>query len=239
MLDLPGLTRRARDRGGRILWDCSHSAGIIDHRFWAYDIDFAFGCTYKYLNGGPGSPGWLYVHRRMRDRLPGLAGWFGCEPTRQFDMAAKFHPAADAGRFLISTPSILSLAPLLGSLRLINEVGISNIREKSLLLTCAMRMQIEFEHRLDSRFGVRIITPHEDVFRGGHLTLQHAQAGKLSRALRARGVIPDFRPPNLLRLAPSPLFTSLEESVRAVEILEDILRTGAHEQMPDSNALVT
>jgi kynureninase len=236
LLDMRALTTEARKHGTTILWDCSHSAGVIEHRFWKDEIDLAFGCGYKYLNGGPGAVGWLYVHPWFRERLPGLAGWFGSEPARQFEMSATFHPAADAGRFLIGTPHVLSLAPLLGSLELINRAGVAAIRAKSLMLT--QLLQVEIDTRLE-RFGARTVTPLEDARRGGHMTLAHPQAGKLSRALRARGVIPDFRPPDLLRLCPAPLCTSFAECARAIDILEEVLRSDAHHQLPDHDARVT
>jgi kynureninase len=229
-------TKLAHRRGTMVVWDCSHSAGVIPHDFHRDGIDLAFGCTYKWLNGGPGSVGWLYVHPRLRDRLPGLAGWFGCDPARQFEMAAEFHPAADAGRYLIGTPHVLSLAPLLGSLGLIAEVGVPAIREKSLKLTAFLRELVEA--RL-AEFGVRVVTPREDARRGGHLTLAHPDAGKLSRALRARGVVPDFRPPDLLRLAPAPLYTSFAECERAVDVLDDLLRTRSYLDLPDRDAPIT
>ncbi len=236
LLEMANLTRQALDRGTHILWDCSHSAGVVDHRFTQDRVELAFGCTYKYLNGGPGSPGWLYVNRQLQDRLPGMAGWFGSDPSRQFEMAVTFHPAADAGRFLIGTPHILSLAPLLGALDVVNRAGMASIRKKSLELTRFLRVQVE--ERL-TRLAVQVVTPRLDDARGGHLTLKHSEASKLSRALRSRGVIPDFRPPDLLRLAPSPLYTSFQECLQAVEILEEILTTRAHEQLPETDAAVT
>ena len=238
LLDLPVLTRKARERGVQVFWDCSHSVGVVEHAF-ATDVDFAFGCSYKFLNGGPGAVGWLYVRGELRNRLPGLAGWFGCEPDRQFEMSPAFHPAADAGRFLIGTPHVLSLAPVVGAIELINRAGIANLRAKSLLLTGVLRSWIEHDFRLGDRFGVEVVTPRADTRRGGHLTLKHHDAGKLSRALRARGVIPDFRPPDLLRLCPAPAYTSFAECARGVEILDDILRTGAHHQLPDDHVPVT
>jgi kynureninase len=236
LLDVYRLTHEAQERELLIAWDSSHSAGVVDHAYWREDIDLAFGCTYKWLNGGPGSVGWLYVHPRLRDRLPGLAGWFGCDPARQFEMAAEFHPAADADRYLMGTPHVLSLAPLVGSLKLIAEAGVPAIREKSLRLTAFLRELIE--DRL-APFGVRVITPREDHRRGGHLTLALPDAGKLSRALRARGVIPDFRPPDMLRLAPAPLYTSFAECEAAVEVLDDLLRTNSYLDLPDRDDAVT
>lgn len=236
LLDMPWITHEARQRGVSIVWDCSHSAGVAPHRFRADDIDFAVGCTYKYLNGGPGSAAFLYEHPRWRERAPGLAGWFGVAPARQFAMEPAFHPADDAGRFLMGTPHIFSIAPLLGSLTLIQRVGVAALREKSLQLTRFLREHME--KRL-ADWGVAVITPAQDARRGGHLTLAHAEAGQLSRALRQRGVIPDFRPPNLLRLAPAPLTTSFAECEQAVSILHDILRTKSYEGLPEQDELVT
>jgi kynureninase len=236
LLDMTRLTRQARERGVLILWDCAHSAGVIPHCFRDEGIDLAFGCTYKYLNGGPGAVGFLYVHPRHREREPGLAGWFGCDPARQFAMEPAFHPAADAGRFLLGTPHVLSLAPLVGSLGLIHRASVAALRRKSLLLTAFLRQEVEA--RLTAH-GVRVVTPVEDHRRGGHLSLAHPQAGRLSRALRQQGVIPDFRPPDLLRLAPVPLYTSFAECQQAVRVLQEILDTNAHERLPDRNELVT
>ncbi len=209
LLDLPGLTAAARRHGVTVAWDCSHSAGVVPHQFRADDVDLAFGCTYKHLNGGPGAVGWLYVHPRLRDRSPGLAGWFGADPARQFDMADALHPAADAHRYLIGTPHVFSLAPLLGSLTVVAEAGIDRIRAKSLAQTAYLRERAD-------RLGLTVVTPRADADRGGHLTLAHPAAGRASAALRARGVVPDFRPPDLLRLAPAPLYTSFAECDRAM-----------------------
>jgi kynureninase len=236
LLAVPALTRAARAAGVRIVWDCSHSAGVVPHYFGADDVDFAIGCTYKYLNGGPGAVGFLYVHPRWRQGGPGMAGWFGCDPARQFAMEPEFQPAADAGRFLLGTPHVLSLAPLLGALRLILNADVVALRAKSLRLTVFLRQTVE---RRLAAYGVRVVTPEEDHRRGGHITLAQPDSGRLSRALRARGVIPDFRPPNLLRLCPAPLYTSFAECGRAVDILEELLTGRSYETLPDRDALVT
>ncbi|MBX9625787.1 MAG: kynureninase [Gemmataceae bacterium] len=222
--------------GTLIAWDCSHSAGVVPHRFREDGIDLAFGCGYKYLNGGPGAAAWLYVHPRLRDRLPGLAGWFGCDPARQFEMAATFHPAADAGRFQIGTPHVFSLAPLLGSLAVLNDAGIDRIRAKSVAQT---RFLIDLARERLGRHGVGIVTPADPARRGGHVTFTHPDAAKLSRALRARGVVPDFRPPDMLRFAPAPLYTSFAECQAAVDTLAGILADDAHHRLPDADDLVT
>jgi kynureninase len=236
LLDLPRLTWEARKRQVIVLWDCSHSAGVVPHRFRSDEIDLAFGGTYKFLNGGPGAVGWLYVNPMFCGADPGLAGWFGSDPARQFEMRPEFTPAADAGRYLIGTPHVLSLAPVVGALELVRRAGVEAIRTKSLAQT---RYLGELINARFGRFDVRVETPVEDDRRGGHVTLAHPAAGKLSRALRARGVIPDHRPPDLLRLAPAPLYTSFAECERAVDILEDLFATGAHESLPDSHGTVT
>jgi len=234
LLDLPRVTRAAG--GALVAWDCSHSAGVVPHRFRDDGIDLAFGCGYKYLNGGPGAAAWLYVHPRLRDRLPGLAGWFGGDPARQFEMSAAFHPAADAGRFLIGTPHVFSLAPLVGALGVVADAGIGRIRAKSVAQT---RFLIDLARGRLGRYGGGVVTPAEAARRGGHVTLAHPAAAKLSRALRARGVVPDFRPPDMLRLAPAPLYTSFAECQAAVDALDRILADDAHLSLPDADDPVT
>jgi kynureninase len=236
LLDMARLSWEARKRQVVVVWDCSHSVGVVPHQFASDDIDLAFGCTYKFLNGGPGAVGWLYAHSMFRGAEPGLAGWFGSDPARQFEMSAEFIPAADAGRFQIGTPHVLSLAPAIGALQLVNRAGLDAVRDKSLKLTELLIQLVESKLQ---RFGVRLVTPPEADRRGGHVTLAYPAAGKLSRALRGRGVIPDYRPPDLLRLAPAPLYTSFAECERAIEIIGDILATGAHDQLPDHDGPVT
>lgn len=235
LLDMKRITAVARANQILVLWDCSHSAGVVPHHFEADGIQLAVGCTYKYLNGGPGAVAFLYVHSELLDTQPALAGWFGSDPARQFAMEPRFSPATDAGRFLMGTPHVLSLAPLLGSLPMIQQAGMQRIRQKSLALTQFLRNEIE--QRLTS-LGVTCVTPAKDAARGGHLTLRHPEAAALSIALRQRGVIPDHRPPDLLRLAPAPLYTSFAECSQAVTILEELLRTGAYRNVT-THGLVT
>jgi kynureninase len=236
LLDMANVSHFTRLQDVIVAWDCSHSAGVVPHHFRDHGIDLAFGCGYKYLNGGPGSAAWLYVHPRLRDRLPGLAGWFGCDPKRQFEMSAEFHPAADANRFQIGTPHVFSLAPLLGSLQVLNDAGIDRIREKSVAQT---QFLIDYTVGKLTSFGVRVVTPRDPDRRGGHVTLAHPDAAKLSRALRARGVVPDFRPPDMLRFAPAPLYTSFAECEAALRALGSVLSKNDYHQLPDADDLVT
>lgn len=220
LLDLQRLTEEARRREILIGFDCSHSIGVVPHELSRWDADFAFWGGYKYLNGGPGAVGGLYLNRRHFGRPPGLAGWFGCPKDRFLEMNFDFDPAGDAESLQISTPFVLSLAPLLGSLSIISQAGIQALRAKSLRLN-KLLMDL-FDCRLSKR-GISLITPREDHRRGGHVALGHPQAETLCQRLHERDVIGDYRRPDLLRLCPSPLYTSFEDCYDAIERLEAIL----------------
>jgi kynureninase len=224
LLDMEVLTREAHRRGVVIGWDCSHSVGAVPHALSAWGADFAFWCSYKYLNGGPGAVGGLYLNRRHHRRLPGLAGWFSSRKDRQFDMSPTLIPADGAAALQIGTPHVLSMAPLEGALRLHEEAGIDAIRAKSLALTSFLRAVAE--ERL-TRHGMVCVTPREDARRGGHIALRHRAAAAVSQALRQRAIVVDFRPPDLIRLAPAPLVNTFGECLRAVEAIDVMLESGA------------
>lgn len=224
LLDVAGLTREARARGVVVLWDCAHSIGAVPHALSAWGADAAFWCHYKWCNAGPGAVGGLYLNRRHHGRAPGLAGWFGARKETMFDAGAPFAPAGDAGALQIGTTHVLSLAPLDGALRPIEEAGIGWIRERSLALTAMLRERAEAAL---GPYGVRVATPREDARRGGHVALRHPEAGALCRALRRERVIPDHRPPDTIRLAPAALYTDPHEVDAAVERLREILATGS------------
>jgi kynureninase len=226
LLDVERLTRAAHARDILIGFDLAHSAGSVPHRLHEWDVDFGVWCTYKYLNAGPGAVGALFVHQRHWSAYsPGLAGWWGSDKARQFEMQLAFTPAADAGAWQISTPSVLGAAALYGSLGLIGEAGIDAIRRKSLDLTGYLLFLAD---ELLVPLGFAVGTPREVARRGGHVALEHPDALRITRALRARGVIPDFREPNVIRLAPVALYTSYLEIWRTVDILRGIVQTGAY-----------
>ncbi len=236
LLDMERVARAARDRGILVGFDCSHSVGAIPHRLGAWGADFAFWCSYKYLNGGPGAVGGLFLARRHFGRAPGLTGWFGMRKDRQFDMGPTFEPAEGAGGLQVGTPHILSMAPLLGALEVIEEAGIDAIRAKSLALTGFLRTLAEAE--LGS-FGVGFATPVEDARRGGHVALTHPEAARICRALIAEGIIPDHRPPDIVRLAPVALYTSFADVYEAVARFRDILEKRTFEAYPTGRGLVS
>lgn len=235
LLDVERLTAAANERGIPIGFDAAHSVGVIPHEFGDWGVDFAVWCGYKYLNGGPGAAAGLYVNRRHFGRRPGLAGWFGSRKDRQFDMEHDLTPAESAGAYQIGTPNILSLAPLLGSLEMFADAGIGRVREKSLGLTGYL-MDLADERLSGLGFGID--TPRQNHRRGGHVALEHAEAARICVALKANGVVPDFRPPNIIRLAPVPLYTSYHEVWRTVEILRRIVEEGQHEKYPNERGVV-
>jgi len=221
--DMESLTQKAHEKGIIIGFDCCHSVGAIPHRFDEWGVDFALWCSYKYMNSGPGSPAFLYVNRKHFDEQPLLAGWFGCDKEKQFNMALDFSRAKSAGAWQISTPGILGLAPLEGSLKVLLEAGIERIREKSLRMTAYLFFLIENElSQPPYNFGTA--TPKEPGRRGGHVALQRAEdAWSICQALKVRGVIPDFRPPDIIRIAPVALYNNFHEIWQTVQIIKSII----------------
>ncbi len=238
LLDMRLLAREAARRRIPIGFDCSHSAGAVPHRLSAWGVDFAAWCGYKYLNGGPGSAAFLYVNRRHFGAEPALAGWFGSIKERQFDMSLEFTPAQTAGAWQISSPSILSAAPLRGALDVHREAGIAAIRRKSLRITRFL-MDVTDALLAPAPYGFSIGTPREDRRRGGHVALVHPEALRIGEALRARGVVPDFRPPDVLRIAPVALYNTYGEIWRLADHLRRIVDGREYGRFPRKRQAVS
>lgn len=221
-LDIQYLVKEAHDRGIKIGFDCSHSVGVIPHYFDLWNVDFALWCSYKYLNGGPGSTAFLYLNMKHFDLEPALAGWFGYEKDRQFDLLLDFRHARNARGWKISSPSILSLASIEGSLKIILEAGIEPIRTKSLKMTSYLIYLID-EILSKNPYDFTVGTPREDNRRGGHVAIEHEEAMRISESLRIKGVISDFRPPNVIRIAPVPLYNTYHQIWRIVQDLKEII----------------
>ncbi|MFC7393759.1 kynureninase [Scopulibacillus cellulosilyticus] len=220
ILDMKRLTEEAHKRGILIGFDLCHSIGSIPHQFTEWDVDFAFWCNYKYLNGGPGSVAGLYVNKKHFHRTPGLTGWFSSNKDKQFDMEHTLTPADDAGAYQMGTPHLLSLAPLIGSLEIFKEAGLDRLRQKSLSMTQYMMDLIAHELKdMDFTIG----NPLEDDRRTGHIYLEHQEAARICKALKENNVIPDFRAPNGIRLAPIALYNTFEEVWNTVQILKKIM----------------
>ena len=235
LLDIEKLTAEAHKRGIPIGFDACHSAGAVPHEFSRWEVDFAFWCNYKYLNGGPGCVGGLNVNQKHFGKCPGLAGWFGSKKEKQFDMEFSFDSAETAGAFQIGTPHILSLAPLIGSLDMFAEAGIGNIRKKSLQLT---QYLMDLTHHELHEYGFTIGNPLEDDCRGGHVCLEHDEAVRISKALKENCVIPDFRSPNIIRLAPVALYSSFSDVWHVVQILKKIMVEKQYEKFSKSRDIV-
>ena len=225
-LPLPELTAAARRAGVRVVWDFSHSAGLVPHRLHD-EAELAVFCTYKYLNGGPGSPAAAFVHETLLPATPAYRGWWGSDKARQFAMDGRWAGAEDAGALQLGTPSVLALAALSGSLELFEGIRLENVLERAGQLTDFL---VTAADALLAPWGVTVATPRDRAARGGHIALMHPDAAALSLALRARQVIVDYRPPHLLRLAPAPLYIDAATVLHAVERLADILARGDQAQ---------
>jgi kynureninase len=207
LADLPAITAAVHDAGALVVWDLCHSAGSVEIDLDGAGVDFAAGCTYKYLNGGPGSPAFAYVNSR---HLPGLQqpiwGWMGRKDA--FEMAAGYEPAPGIRSFLSGTPAIFGMLAMRGTLDLIEEAGMAAIREKSLKLT-GYAMDL-FEAWLEP-LGVALASPRDPLQRGSHITVDHPAFRDLTAELWEQDVIPDFRAPQGIRIGLSPLSTSFDE----------------------------
>jgi kynureninase len=235
LLDIPRLAQEAQRRRVILGIDCSHSIGILPHRFADDGIDFAFWCTYKYLNGGPGSVAGLFLNEKHFGREAGMAGWFGGDEKNLFSGSPTLTPASDAGAMQISTPCLASMAPLIGSLEMIQTAGIERIREKSLkltqflmdLITCGL-----------GEYGFEFANPLSEHRRGGHVALVHEAGAQISKAWRAASVVADFRAPDIIRLAPSPLYTSFHDCYEAVSRFQPIMQDRSFERFSDEPGVV-
>lgn len=239
LLDIERLTAAAHERGIIIGFDCSHSVGVVPHRFDEWGVDFALWCGYKYLNGGPGAPAFLYLNRNYFECEPGLAGWFGCVKERQFDLSLDFDHAHNAGGWQVSSPGILGAATMAGALEALLEAGIEPIREKSLTMTSYLIYLVE-QLLAGEPYRFSVLTPREPERRGGHVALTHpAEALRIKETLGKRGVIVDFRPPNIIRIAPSPLYSTFHELWMTVRHIREIIDNREYETIPEKRKQIS
>ncbi|SFR55450.1 kynureninase [Halogeometricum limi] len=234
LLDVERITEAAHDAGALVGFDLAHSVGVVPHRLSEHGVDFAVWCHYKYLNAGPGALAGLYVNERHFGVTPVLAGWWGHEKATQFEMRHTFTPAQSAGAFQIGTPPLLAAAPLDGALDVTEAAGIDRLREKSVALTEYLVSLVD-ERLPECEVG----TPRDPERRGGHVAVEHPEAYRLSEALRERGVVVDFRPPNVVRVCPSPYYVRFEDVYRVVEHLEEILENDEYERFETRGGGVT
>jgi kynureninase len=216
VLDIGRLTEAAHRAGAVAGWDLAHAAGNIPLALHDADVDFAAWCTYKYLNSGPGALAQLFVHERHAGdaRTPRLSGWWGNDPSTRFRMADRFEPGPGADGWRVSTPPILSLAPIGVSLAIFDAVGMDAIRRKSVALTAYL------EALIDALVpDVEIITPRDPERRGAQLSIRVDEPEARLAALAEHGVVGDVREPDIIRLAPAPLYDSWHDAWRAAHAL--------------------
>ena len=238
LADMARLTKAAHRKKIWIGFDCSHSVGVVPHFFDHWDVDFAFWCNYKYMNAGPGGTASLYINRRLFGVRPGLAGWWGNSRSTMFNMETRFDPARTASAWQIGTINMFSAAPLEGSLRIMREAGIERIREKSLKITGYLMYLID-ELLGKAPYNYTIATPREPERRGGHVGVAHKEGWRINQALITRGVIPDFRPPNIMRLAPIPLYVGYHDVWKVAQHLKGVIDNKEYQKYNDDRGTVT
>jgi kynureninase len=236
LADLAAVTAAAHEAGARMLWDLCHAAGAVEIGLDAVDADLAVGCTYKYLNAGPGAPAYLYVRSDLQAELRSpIWGWFA--QADQFAMGPRFDPVPGIGRFLAGTPPVLGLAAVEAGSAMLAEAGIEAARRKGADLT-AFAVDL-LDERL-APLGFRLGTPRDPARRGAHVSLRHADGWRICRALIDEAeVIPDFRGPDSIRFGLSPLCTRFVDVWDAVDRLAAIVESGAQERIGPARARVT
>jgi kynureninase len=219
LADVPAITQIAHSAGALVLWDLCHSAGSVPVDLDAWGVDLAAGCTYKYLNGGPGSPAFGYVRRELQGEITQpIQGWMGAADV--FSMGPEYRPAAGIRRFVSGTPAIVGMLAMQDTIAMIAECGMPAVRAKSVALT---EFALALSDELLQPFGVTVASPRDPQRRGGHVTLNHPAMREVTALLWQRDVIPDYRDPHGLRIGLSPLSTSFEETYRGLAAVHDAL----------------
>jgi len=235
LADMAAITRLVHDAGALVLWDLSHAVGAVPVELAAVGADLAVGCTYKYLNGGPGAPAFLYVRRDLQEQLRSpIQGWFG--QRDQFEMGPVYEPAAGIERFGVGTPPVLGMAAVDVGVRLIAEAGIDRLAVKGRALC---ELMAALGDAWLAPHGVVLASPRDPARRGSHLTFAHPQAWQLTQALIDRQVVPDFRTPDRVRLGPAPLYTRFVDIWDAMQRFREVLDESAQERYPAERSRVT
>ena len=235
MYDGASVTALAHDAGALMLWDLAHSAGAVPIELGSWGADAAVGCTYKYLNAGPGAPGYLWVPKRLQTamRQP-IAGWYSHDAMFAFDV--DYRPSDSIRRFQVGTPPVISMVAVDEGIAVTAEAGMDAIRAKSISLS---ELFIEAADTMLADTDIHVASPRASAERGSHVTLRHDKGYQLSSALRGAGVITDFRAPDLVRYGFAPLYNTHSQVVAAVERTAAIIDDGAYRSLPDPTGEVT
>ena len=240
MYDMGRVTEQAHDAGALMLWDLSHSVGAVPLNLQDADVDLAVGCTYKYLNGGPGAPAFLYVRRDLQEKLnQPMWGWFAAENPFAFDLS--FSPAPDISRFRVGTPPMLSMVAIEPSLDIFLDAGIERLREKSVQQT---EYLIYLAEQWLLPLGFQLGSPRQASMRGSHVSLRHPESFRICQVLiesppPAVRVIPDFRAPDNIRFGVAPLYTTFAEIYRALARVRTIVVDKIYTQYSNDKFAVT
>jgi kynureninase len=236
LYDARAVTERAHQAGALVLWDLSHSVGAVPVELDRWAVDLAVGCTYKYLNGGPGAPAFLYVRRDLQDpAVSPIWGWFGQQSP--FSFGLDYEPLDGVGRFLTGTPPILSLLAMEAALDLVLEAGMERIRAKSVGLTSYL---IELVDAALAPLGFTLGTPRDAHGRGSHVSIRHPDGYRINRALiEEMQVLPDFREPDNIRLGLAPLYTSYVEVWEAVDRIRRTVKEERYVRYSPARQIVT
>jgi kynureninase len=236
MYDAQRITEHAHSKGALVLWDLSHSVGSVPVELDRWQADFAVGCTYKYLNGGPGAPAFLYVRKDLQEKaLSPMWGWFGDNTPFAFNL--EYAPAEGIHRFLCGTPSILSLQSMESGVDLMLEVGMDRLRAKSIELTSYL---VNLYDALLEPLGFQLGSPREITRRGSHISIRHSEGYRINRALiEELNVIPDFREPDNIRLGLAPIYTSFEDVWETIDRIRRAVVEERHLHYPATRLVVT
>jgi kynureninase len=234
--DMAAITALAHEAGALALWDLSHSVGAVPVDLNGAGADLAVGCTYKYLNGGPGAPAFLYVRRDLQDSLRNpIAGWFS--QAAPFDFGLDYQPAAGLRRMLTGTPPVLSLAGIEPGVDLLLEAGMDLVRAKSVQQS---EYLIALHENLLQPLGFQLNSPRDTARRGSHVSIGHPEGWRINRALiEQMHVLPDFRAPDNIRLGITPLYTTFDEIYEAIQRLRAVVVERLHERYPVERPAVT
>jgi kynureninase len=231
-----GITEHAHQQGALVIWDLCHSVGVVPIKLDRWNVDMAVGCTYKYLNGGPGSPAFLYIRRDLQNcLLSPITGWFSQESPFSFDL--NYRPTEGITRFLVSSPPMISMLAIEPAIDIISEAGVERIRQKSVKLTSYLVYLVD---TILVPLGFTLGSPRDASKRGSHISLRHPEGYRINRALiEEMSVLPDFREPDNIRLGLAPLYTSFIEVWEAVDRIRRVIVENRYLKYPTDRLTVT